>query len=237
MPSSDSEQVSKILLIEDDKSLSRVVAEVLVSNHFDVECVHTGSDGMDRLKFYQFDAVILDLDLPDIGGIEICSRFRSGGGTTPILMLTGKDGIADKELGLNSGADDYLCKPFDMRELLARVRAAVRRGTPVLSNVLQAGDLALDPTRFVVKKNGETVNMSRTDFALLEFLMRHPDRTFTAEQLLDRVWPSSSDSTVDSLRSSIRRIRKAVDQPSGESCIRNIYGVGYCLNAPQTTDE
>jgi DNA-binding response OmpR family regulator len=225
-------EVSKVLLIEDDQNLSRVVCEVLVCNHFSVESVFTGNDGMDRLKFYQFDAVILDLDLPDIGGIEICRRFRASGGKTPILMLTGKDAIADKELGLDSGADDYLTKPFDMRELLARVRAAVRRGTQVIATVLQAGDLELDPTRFILKKKGETINMSRTDFALLEFLMRHPDRTFTAEQLLDRVWPSSSDSTVDSLRSSIRRIRKALDPPSGQSFIRNIYGVGYCFTPP-----
>lgn len=210
---------------------------MLTSHHYAVEAVYTGTEGMEMLKFYKYDTVILDVDLPGMSGIDICRQFRASGGSTPILMLTGKDAIVDKESGLDSGADDYLCKPFDMRELLARVRAAVRRGTPVISNVLQAGDVELDPARFVATKRGVNLNLSRTDFALLEFLMRHPSQTFTAENLLDRVWPSSSDTTSDSLRSSIRRIRKVLDDPSQPSMIRNVYGVGYCFDPPANNSQ
>lgn len=226
--------MSKILLVEDDKTLSRVVGDVLTSNHFTVEPVYNGADAIDRLKFYSFDTIILDLDLPDVGGIEVCRWFRSTGATTPVLILTGKDKIVDKESGFDSGADDYLCKPFDMRELVARVRACVRRGTPAVDNIIKAGTLELDQARFLLRKSGTSIDLSRTDFALLQFFMLHPNRTFTAEQLLDRVWPSSSESTVDSLRSSIRRIRKALDEDSDNSCIRNIYGVGYCFSAAES---
>jgi two-component system OmpR family response regulator len=175
--------------------------------------------------------VILDWDLPRMTGVEICSKYRANKGVTPILMLTGKSQIADKEQGLDAGADDYLPKPFHMRELSARIRALGRRPTTVASNVLTVGSLELDPTKHRLCKNGQDIHLLPKDFALLEFLMRHPDEIFSSEAILQRVWNLDTEATSDAVRTSVKRLRKKLDDSDDEdnSIIENVRRIGYRL--------
>jgi DNA-binding response OmpR family regulator len=143
--------------------------------------VHNGRDGLDRLRNCQYDIIILDWALPDTTGLEICRTYRAEQGVTPIVMLTGRGSVSDKEIGLDSGADDYLTKPFNMKELSARLRALLRRSTQQPSNVLKAGELTVDPAKYKVMKNGVDIQLLPREFALLEFFMRHPDEVFSAE--------------------------------------------------------
>jgi len=175
--------------------------------------------------------VILDWNLPGMTGIEICKKYRATRGTSPILMLTAKDQIVEKEAGLDSGADDYLTKPFSMRELSARLRALTRRTYASVGDILQAGKVSLDPIRHRVWRDGNEVHLLPKDFELLEFLMRHPDQVFSTEALVQRVWNFDADVTSNAVRSSVRRIRRELDESDDEdkSIIENVRRVGYRL--------
>jgi DNA-binding response OmpR family regulator len=224
--------VAKILLVEDDMGLSRMVRDWLTFEHHLVETADNGRDGLDKLAFYQYDLVILDWELPEMTGIEICKEFRSRGGTTPVLMLTGKGTINDKESGYDAGADDYLTKPFHMKELSMRLRALLRRGGATLQNdTLKFRDLELEPGSHRVTRQGKDLQLLPKEFALLEFLMRHPNQVFSAEALLSRVWASETDTTVDAVSTCIKRLRKKVDVESQTSVIKTVHGVGYKLES------
>jgi DNA-binding response OmpR family regulator len=221
--------MAKVLVVEDNRELASMINDWLVFEHYEVEFAYTGSDGMEMLQHYLYDAIILDWELPNKSGIEICRDFRSSGKMTPILMLTGKSEIDDKEMGLDAGADDYLTKPFHMKELGARLRAIIRRAANAPSNVLKAGDIELNPTTFEVTKCGAPIDLLKREFALLEFFMRNPNRVFSAEALLDRVWTSESDATAEALRTTLGRLRKKIDTPAAVSLIKTVHGVGYKL--------
>jgi DNA-binding response OmpR family regulator len=221
--------MAKVLVVEDNRELASMINDWLVFEHYEVEFAYTGSDGMEMLQHYLYDAIILDWELPNKSGIEICRDFRSSGKMTPILMLTGKSEIDDKETGLDAGADDYLTKPFHMKELGARLRAIIRRAANAPSNVLKAGDIELNPTTFEVTKCGAPIDLLKREFALLEFFMRNPNRVFSAEALLDRVWTSESDATAEALRTTLGRLRKKIDTPKADSLIKTVHGVGYKL--------
>ncbi|HEY9754125.1 MAG TPA: response regulator transcription factor [Oculatellaceae cyanobacterium] len=222
--------MAKVLVIEDDLSLSRMIKDWLTVEHHNVETVADGNQGSEKLQYYQYDLVILDWQLPGMEGVQILKEFRNKGGVTPVLMLTGKNTIVDKEVGLDSGADDYLTKPFHMKELSARIRALLRRPTQVVGNILTAGQFKLDPTNHIVTKGGAELKLLPKEFALLEFLMRHPNQVFSADALLNRVWASESDATIDALTSCIKRLRKKIDADSDSSSIRTVHGVGYKLD-------
>jgi len=221
--------MSKILLVEDDAELTAMIAEWLSFERHMVEIVHNGRDATDRLRNCHYDIIILDWSLPDANGLEICRSYRSEQGTTPIIMLTGRGSITDKEAGLDSGADDYLTKPFNMKELSARIRALLRRATAQPSNVLKAGELTVDPGKYKVLKSGVEIQLLPREFALLEFFMRHPDEVFSAEALLQRVWHSESEATSDALRTCIKRLRQKIDASEDDSIIQTIPRVGYRL--------
>jgi DNA-binding response OmpR family regulator len=222
--------VAKILLVEDDLGLTRIVRDWLTAEKHHVESVSDGKEGLDHLRFYEFDLVILDVQLPGMSGIEILKAYRAAGAETPVLMLTGKDTISDLELGLGSGADDYLTKPFQMRELSARIRALMRRRGKFLGDILKACNIELHPATFEVTKSGAAVSLLPKEFALLEFFMRHPNEIFSAEALLNRVWPTDSESTVDALTTCIKRLRKKLDEDDQPSIIKTIHGRGYKLD-------
>jgi DNA-binding response OmpR family regulator len=223
--------MAKILLVEDDTDLAKTVEEWLAFEHHTVESVHNGSDGMERLRMCAYDAIILDWNLPDMTGLTICQKFRSNQGITPIIMLTGKSSIADREEGLDSGADDYLTKPFAMKELSARLRALLRRPHALLSNVLTAKDVELDSGKHSVLRNGKLIDLLPKEFALLEFLMRHPDHVFSGDELLRRVWHADSDATAEAIRTCLKRLRKKLGETEDNSIIETIYGVGYKLKS------
>lgn len=220
----------KVLLVEDNTDLTTIIKESLEQD-YSLDISHNGAEGLEYLRVGRYDIVILDWDLPEISGVEICRRFRASGGTTPVLMLTGKSQIVDKEQGLDAGADDYLTKPFDMRELAARLRALVRRGTTAATNLLTLRDLELDPVKHTLKKGGQNVHLLKKDFALLEFLMRYPEEIFSTEALLERVWSFDSEATSEAVRTSVKRLRKALDDGNDESdsIIENVRRVGYRL--------
>lgn len=224
--------MAKILLVEDDMGLSRMVRDWLTFEHHLVETADNGRDGLDKLQFYQYDLVILDWELPEMTGIQICKEFRSRGGTTPVLMLTGKGTIGDKESGFEAGADDYLTKPFHMKELSMRLRALLRRSSTALqTDELKFRDLALEPSGHRVTRGGKDLSLLPKEFALLEFLMRHPNQVFSAEALLSRVWASETDTTVDAVSTCIKRLRKKIDVEGQTSIIKTVHGVGYKLES------
>lgn len=221
--------MAKILLVEDDTVMLQMIEDYLAADRHQVETVNNGDDAWDRLKFYQFDLVILDWQLPGMSGIEILKQLRHKSDLTPVLMLTGKGEIDDKELGLNSGADDYLTKPFNGRELNARVKALLRRAGNAADNTLKAGDITLDRELYRATKGGEEIHLVPREFDLLEFLMRNPNRVFSARALLNQVWSSESDATDEAVVTCIKRLRKKIDTDGTASMIKTIYGVGYKL--------
>jgi DNA-binding response OmpR family regulator len=222
--------MAKILIIEDDQDVSFSLQSYLTIEKFHVEVASNGVEGLEKLQYYQYDVVILDWKLPDITGIEVLREFRSSGGKTPVLMLTGRQEAADKETGLDSGADDYLTKPFHAKELSARIRALLRRPPVFQSDTLRARDLVLDVKARKLTKDGREIPLAPMEFALLEFLMRYPNEVFTPEALLNRVWPSDSDASPTTIRTCIKKIRQKIEPDEVESMIKNLPGVGYRLD-------
>ncbi|HEY9712502.1 MAG TPA: response regulator transcription factor [Chroococcales cyanobacterium] len=219
--------MAKILIIEDDKALCATLESWLKFQHHTVECSYNGADGRSLLRDFRFDIVILDLSLPDIQGTEILREFRAQHGQTPILILTGKSDIKDKEAGLDMGADDYLTKPFDVNELGARVRALLRRPVQYVAAILEAGDIRLDPVNHQVTKGGVPLKLFPREFTLLEFLMRHQNTLFSTEALIEHVWESKIGASAETLRTAVRRLRRQIDATGEPSLIENIHGVGY----------
>jgi DNA-binding response OmpR family regulator len=223
--------MAKIYIIEDDEELSDTVKDCLVCERHVVEQAFAGKEGLDHLRFYQYDLIILDWDLPEITGLQVCTQFRARGGKTPILFLTGMRDISFKEAGFDAGCDDYLTKPFEMRELSVRVKALLRRPPPIGSgNVLQAKHVILDPTSSKVTADGVEVKLNPKEYALLEFLMRHPNTLFSPEALLDRVWNTSSDSTTEAITTVVSRLRKKLDVEGKPSIIDTVRNMGYRLD-------
>lgn len=228
--------MSRILLVEDDQDLAQRIIKWLQAERHSVEHVANGREALEYLEGRQYDIIILDWQLPEVPGLDVCKQFRATGGTTPVLMLTGKADITDKESGLDAGADDYLTKPFHPRELSARLRALSRRPAEVVSDQLRAGDLVLQSSTFTVMKNGQRIELLPLEFSLLEFFMRHPGRVFPAEALLERVWPVNSDASPEAVRTVIKTLRKKIDKEGEQSTIRTIHGVGYKLDMPVSKD-
>lgn len=223
--------MAKILLVEDDANLAKLVRDWLALDTHQVESILDGQEAKIRLKVEQYDLLILDVNLPGASGLEILTDFRAAGGVTPILMLTGKSSIDDKEAGLNAGADDYLTKPFHGKELVARIKALLRRPPAMVSSVLKFDSLTLDRERYEVTNYGKQVMLVPTEFDLLEFFMKNPNRVFAPEAILNRVWSSTSEATPDALTSCIKRLRKKIDVAGQQSLIRTVHGVGYKLQS------
>jgi DNA-binding response OmpR family regulator len=224
------EAVAKILVVEDDLGLARMVSDWLKFEHHLVETANTGRDGLDKLRAYEYDIVVLDWELPEMTGIEILKDYRSHGGQAPILMLTGKNSLGDKESGFDAGADDYLTKPFHMKELSMRLKALLRRTTTFMGDVLQYKDIELNVSTHKVTRGGTELTLLPKEFSLLEFFMRHPGQVFSADMLLSRVWASEADTSIDAVSTCIKRLRKKIDIEGQHSVIRTVHGVGYKLS-------
>ena len=217
--------MAKILVVEDTPDMLELIKRILESEHHSVETAKDGDDGWFQLSTYEYDLAILDWQLPGKQGIEIVKSYRSMGGMAPVLMLTGLSASSYKEQGLDGGADDYLTKPFSAGELCARVRALLRRATRSADNILRASGIELDPDNYCVTKNGARMELQPKEFQLLQFFMRNPNKVFDQEAVLNRVWASDSESTVEALRSTLRRLRLKID-PEKE-IIKTVHGVGY----------
>jgi DNA-binding response OmpR family regulator len=223
--------MAKILIVEDEVDLAKLVRIALEREHHLVEIADNGADALTHLQVNKFDVVILDLMLPNLSGMEVCKRYRQAKGKTPILMLTAKTDVNDKAAGLDAGADDYLTKPFDLKELSARVRALIRRSPNLSNNVFTLRDIEVDINEFRVTKGGEEVHLLPKEFRLLEFLIRHPHHVFSAEELLASVWESDTAALLDTVRGHIKRLRKKLDTPGEPSIISTVYGIGYRIES------
>lgn len=224
--------MAKILIADDDAPLCGVIRNWLSLDHHHVEVVNDGDSAVALLKASEFDLIVLDVNMPGKTGIDVLRWFRATRGKCPVLLLTGNDTIADIELGFESGADDYLKKPFHGKELTARIKALLRRPPAMLGNVLTFANLVLDRELYKVTRNGEEISLLPKEFALLEFFMRNPNRVFTAEALLNRVWHSESDATTEAVTTCIKRLRQKIDSDDVQSLIRTIRGAGYKLEEP-----
>jgi DNA-binding response OmpR family regulator len=223
--------MSKILLVEDDDLVLEAIADTLETNNFVVEKVRDGQEAADRLKLYSYDLAILDIGLPKINGYDVCRNHRAAGGITPILMLTGKGEIEDRVSGLDAGADDYLPKPFHMRELVARVRSLLRRPAGLLGDVLSVRGITLNPSMGKASRDGVEIELLAKELALMEFLMRHKDQIFSVDDLLDKVWHSESESSEDAVRQCVTRVRKKLDVDGKPSIITTVKGLGYKIDS------
>lgn len=221
----------RILIIEDDKETAQTLKEEL-GKYFVVELALSGEDGEYKSQINNYDLIILDYILPDINGLEVCIKIRANRIHTPILMLTGQQEMQKKVEALNSGADDYLTKPFSFDELLARIRAILRRGPKTLtSNNISVGDLILDLHRKIVKRKGVSIFLRRKELYILEYLMRNQGKVITREMILDHVWDSMSDSLTNTIDVHIKYLRDSVDKPFDKKLIKTIYGLGYKIEA------
>jgi two-component system, OmpR family, response regulator len=223
--------MAKLLLVEDEPELSAVICEWLRDEHHIVETAARGDKAIEQLTEHEYDLVILDLMIPEIDGVQVCRRFRENGGSTPVLILTARASIFDKEVGLDAGADDYLTKPFNLRELSARIRALLRRPPVVPVSVFRAGPITLDRRTRKVMRDSKELHLHPKELGLLEFLMRHEGQVFSVEELIDRIWGSDSSIVPDTIRTHIKTLRKKIDVPGQDSLIHNVRGLGYKLES------
>ncbi len=222
--------MAKILIVEDDKVLAKIIKKMLESQMHVVELATDGTTGLNFIEESSFDLLILDWGLPEVSGVVLCDQYRQRQGQAPVLFLTARASIEDKFKGFSAGADDYLTKPFDVRELLMRVNALLKRTNQQLDEtVLQVGELKMNPRAGIVTQAGESITLAPREFALLEFFMKHPNELFAPSTLIERLWEADAEATEVALRSCIARIRKKIDIPGRASIIQSVHGRGYRL--------
>jgi DNA-binding response OmpR family regulator len=224
----------RICLVEDDRKAARVVKKGLEEEGFVVDIAHAGAEGEDLVAVNDYDVIILDWLLPDTNGIAVCRNLRARGVGTPILMLTAKDALADRVTGLDAGADDYLTKPFAFAELLARLRALLRRAETVRPPILRASDLTLDPASHRVTRGTANITLTRTEFAILELLMRHAGRLVTRTQLGEHVWQDEHDTLTNLVDVHVSHLRRKIDHAGAAPLIHTVRGRGFRLGEEQS---
>ena len=223
----------RVLVVDDDRSLRDAVRRALSLAGYEVDVAEGGQQGLTQIAAAEPDAVVLDIGMPDIDGLEVCRRLRDGGNRVPILMLTARDAIEDRIDGLDAGADDYLVKPFDVGELKARLRALMRRsGAAAEPKELAFGELRLDTDRHGATVNGQLVELTRTEFQLLELLMRNPRRVLPHAVIYDRVWGYDFGPDSNALRVYIGYLRRKIEDAGAPRLIHTVRGVGYVLREP-----
>lgn len=221
----------RLLLIEDDERIAQALAEALTDQNYVVDIVHDGEMGWEYLEAASYNLIVLDVMLPKLNGIQLCQRLRQSGYNTPVLLLTARDTSQDKVLGLDAGADDYVVKPFDLHELLARVRALLRRGIATLPPVLEWGKMRFDSNTCEVTYNAQPLHLTPKEYGLLELFLRSPGRTLSREVILDHLWSFETIPGEDTVKTHIRRLRQKLQAAGAPSnFIETIYGLGYRLN-------
>ncbi len=219
----------KVLIVDDEVRLTRSLALGLRAEGFAVDVANDGTDGLWMAKENTYEAIVLDLMLPGINGYKICESLRKDEDWTPILMLTAKDGEWDQVEGLDTGADDYLTKPFSFPVLVARLRAIARRGPVSRPTAIQLGDLRLDPAAHRVWRGDTEITLTSREFALLSHLARHTDEVLSKQQILHSVWDFNFDGDPNIVEVYIRHLRNKIDRPHGREAIQTVRGAGYRL--------
>ncbi len=219
----------RILVVEDEPDLNDVIVKKLESEHYAVDWCMNGDEALDYINCAEYDAVILDIMLPGINGLEVLRRIRSQSNKTPVLLLTARDSIEDRVAGLDKGADDYLVKPFAFDELLARIRAMIRRSSGHVSNVLSVADLIMDCDFREVTRGGTSISLSSKEFAILEFMMHNKGIVLTREKISQHIWNYDYEGGSNVIDVYIRYLRKKIDEDSSRKLIHTIRGTGYVL--------
>jgi two-component system, OmpR family, response regulator len=219
----------RVLVVEDEVKMAGLLKRGLEEEGYAVDVARDGSEALWLGAENPYDAVILDVMLPDLDGFEVCRRLRSDGRWAPVLMLTARDAVPDRVAGLDAGADDYLTKPFSFTELFARLRALLRRGAGERPAVLRAGDLALDPATRMVTRGGIPVELTAKEFALLEYLLRHPGEALTRTRIIEHVWDFAYDGDSNVVDVYVRYLREKIDRPFDRDSIETVRGTGYRL--------
>jgi two-component system response regulator MprA len=222
---------SYVAIVDDDSAIRSSLGRALRMENYDVELFEDGASALKSIQLRAPDAIVLDLQLPDIDGLEVCRRIRRSGDTTPILMLTARNAVNDRVEGLDVGADDYLVKPFDLAELLARLRALLRRHnvSDIDGTVLRFEDLTLNPQTREVHRGTRLVELTKIEFDLLELFLHHPRQVLTRDQILDLVWGYNFDSGTNSLAVYIGYLRRKLEEENKARLIQTVRGVGYAL--------
>jgi two-component system response regulator MprA len=221
----------KVLVVDDEPSVRSALQRALALERYDVQLAEDGQQALDTLADGVVDAIVLDVSMPRIDGLEVCRRLRAAGDRTPVLMLTARDAIDDRVDGLDAGADDYLVKPFALRELNARLRALLRRVEPG-GPTLAFGDLVLDSSAHEVHRGGRRIELSRTEFSLLELFLEHPRQVLTRSMLFERVWGYDFGATSNALGVYIGYLRRKTEAGGERRLLHTVRGVGYVLREP-----
>jgi len=219
----------RILVVEDEHRIANSIKKGLEQERYAVDVAYTGNDGYDLASTEDYDGIILDIMLPEMNGIEICTNLRKNKIHTPILMLTAKGQTEDKIKGLDAGADDYMTKPFSFDELLARVRALTRRHGKMINTVLTVEDLSLDNKQYLVKREGKIINLSSKEFSLLEYLITNKSTIVTKDQIIAHVWDYDADILPNTIEVYIKNLRNKIDKPfnNKKPLINTVRGFGY----------
>jgi two-component system, OmpR family, copper resistance phosphate regulon response regulator CusR len=227
----------RILLVEDDTRIARFVAQGLREQSYAVDVTADGEDALYKASVSDYDAVVLDVMIPGHDGFEVCRELRASGSNVPVIMLTARDTIQDRITGLDTGADDYLTKPFEVAELLARLRALLRRGHVVRPALIHAADLVIDTGAHRVTRGGRLIELTAKEYALLEYLARERGRVLSRAEIAEHVWDENFDPLSNLIDVNINRLRRKMDDGFALSLIHTRRGEGYMLSAPDNVEE
>lgn len=219
----------RLLVVEDQKDLNEIIVRKLTNEHYSVDACYTGNDALDFIRCAEYDGIILDIMLPGITGIGVLREMRASGNNTPVLLLTAMGTVEDRVAGLDAGADDYLVKPFDFNELLARVRAIVRRGGERAGNVMTSGDLTLDSASRIVTRGGQEIKLTAKEFDILEYLMQNQGRVLSRDKLSNHIWNYDYNGGSNVIDVYMYHLRRKIDRDFDEKKIQTVKGAGYMI--------
>ena len=217
----------KILVVEDERDLNRIITKHLKKNNYSVDSCFDGREALDFVSYSEYDLIITDIMMPNVDGYEFIARLRESKNNTPVIMLTAKDTLADKIVGLDSGADDYIVKPFEFDELLARIRVLMRRNYGLETNVIQVDDVVLDISKKQVFRNGQNIGLTGKEYEVLEYLMKNKESILSRDQILNHVWDYDYDGASNIVDVIIKNIRKKLDNGTDKTIIYTKRGLGY----------
>ena len=217
----------KILVVEDERDLNRIITKHLKRNNYSVDSCFDGEEALDFVSYSDYDLIITDIMMPNVDGYEFIKRLRESKNNTPVIMLTAKDTLEDKIVGLDSGADDYIVKPFEFDELFARIRVLMRRNYGLVTNVIQVDDIVLDISKKQVTRNGENIGLTGKEYEVLEYLMKNKESILSRDQILNHVWDYDYDGASNIVDVIIKNIRKKLDNGTDKTIIYTKRGLGY----------
>ena len=217
----------KILVVEDERDLNRIITKHLKKNNYSVDSCFDGQEALDFISYSEYDLIITDIMMPNVDGYEFIDKLRANKNNTPVIMLTAKDALEDKIVGLDSGADDYIVKPFEFDELLARIRVLMRRNYGLATNIIQIEEVTLDLSNNQVTKSGEIIDLTGKDYEVLEYLMKNKGSILSRDQILNHVWDYEYEGASNIVDVIIKNIRKKLDRGEGNTIIYTKRGLGY----------